>query len=126
MASLTYDINEDDLEISFGDNEKATGIELTEHILLRINLQNARPVSLSFFHFSILSEMTEYGPRSYPLNLENIPNDIKDMVSRTILKPPISEFLSVAHFQASPMKQVPITYVIPPIELTSHLASPAM
>ena len=124
-TQLVYDLDEDNLEIFFGDNENATGIELTEHILLRLNLQNVRPVSLNFFHFSILSEITEYGPRSYPLNLEEIPDDIKNVVSRIILVPPVSEFLSVVHFQASPIKQVPITYIIPPIELTNHLTSPA-
>ena len=35
---LVYEHEEDMLEIFFGTNEPATGIELTEHIVLRLNL----------------------------------------------------------------------------------------
>jgi hypothetical protein len=64
---LVYDSEADMLEIFFGTNEPATGIEITEHIVLRLNLQTKRAVSLLLLNFSILTEQTEYGPRSYPL-----------------------------------------------------------
>ena len=65
---FVYDQEADILEIFFGENESATGVELTDYIILRLNKQTRRAVSLMLLHFSILTEHTEYGPRSYPLN----------------------------------------------------------
>ena len=66
-----YDQEADILEIFFGENGPATGVELTDHIILRLNRQTRRAISLMLLHFSILTERTEYGPRSYPLNKLN-------------------------------------------------------
>ena len=63
---LVYDQEADILEIFFGANEPATGVELTDHIILRLNQQTKRAVSLLLLDFSILTERAEYGPRSYP------------------------------------------------------------
>jgi uncharacterized protein YuzE len=60
---LVYEQETDILDIYFGENEAATGIELTDQILLRINRTEKRAVSLTIRHFSILTEQTEYGPR---------------------------------------------------------------
>ncbi|MFQ5633666.1 MAG: DUF2283 domain-containing protein, partial [bacterium] len=106
------------LDIFFGENESATGIELTDHILLRLNQKTGRAVSLTLHHFSILTERTEYGPRSFPLyNLKELPEDLRDLVLRIVSSAPVDQFLKVSHFQASPTKQVPLTYVEP-----NHLA----
>ena len=115
---LMYDETEDILEVFFGENEPATGIELTEHILLRLNQTTGRAVSLTLLHFSILVERTEYGPRSYPLNnLKELPEALRELVIRALTTPPVNEFLKLSYFQASPTKRVPFTYVEP-----SHLA----
>jgi hypothetical protein len=111
---LVYDESEDMLDIFFGENEPATGIELTDHLLLRINPQTGRAVSLTICHFSILTERTEYGPRSFPLdNLEELPEDLRELVVRVLVKAPVNQFLKLSHFQASPTKSVPLTYVEP-------------
>lgn len=111
---LVYDETEDILEIFFGENEPATGIELTDHILLRLNQTTGRAVSLTLLHFSILTERTEYGPRSYPLNnLKGLPDDLREQVVQTISASPVNQFLKLSYFQASPTKRVPFTYVEP-------------
>jgi hypothetical protein len=111
---LICDEGEDMLDIFFGENEPATGVELTDHILLRLNQKTGRAVSLTFCHFSILTELTEYGPRSFPLdNLDELPEDLRELTIRVITKAPVNQFLKLSHFQASPMKQVPLTYVEP-------------
>ncbi len=111
---LVYDENEDMLDIFFGENESATGVELTDHILLRLNQSAARAVSLTINHFSILTEQTEYGPRSFPLdNLEALPEDLRELVVRLLAKMPVSQFLKLSNFQMSPTKRVPLTYVEP-------------
>jgi len=111
---LIYDESGDILDIFFGENKTATGVELTEHILLRINSATGQAVSLSLLHFSILTEQTEYGPRSYPLDkLEDLPGNLRELVVRTLTTMPVSQFLKLSYFQESLTKRVPFTYVEP-------------
>ena len=109
---LVYDHAADILEIFFGTNEPATGIELTDHIILRLHLQTKRAVSLLLLDFSILTERTEYGPRSYPLTtLHELPEEVRAVVLQVVTSMPVKQFLKVSHFQASPTESVPLTYV---------------
>ena len=111
---LVYDENGDMLDIFFGENEPATGVELTDYILLRLNPKTGRVIGLTFLHFSILTEQTEYGPRSYPLDkLEELPENLRKFVVRALTTMPVNQFLKLSHFQESPTKHVPITYVEP-------------
>ncbi len=109
---FVYDSAADILEIFFGENEPATGIELTDYIILRVNQQTRRAVSLTLLHFSILTEGTEYGPRSYPLSqLDELPEDLQKVVLHVITSMPVSQFLKLSYFQASPTERIPFTYV---------------
>jgi len=120
-VQLVYDESEDMLDIFFGENEPATGVELTDYILLRLNRKTGRAVSLTFQHFSILTERTEYGPRSFPLDhLDELPEDLKELVVRVVATKPVNQFLKLSHFQVSPTTRVPLTYVEP-----CHFASAA-
>jgi hypothetical protein len=112
QVRLVYDQEADSMEIFFAENETATGIELTDYILFRLNKQKRRAVSLTLLHFSILTELTEYGPRSYPLDgLEEVPEDLRLLALRLIISMPVSQFLKLSHFQASPTEKIPFTYV---------------
>ncbi len=109
---MVYDQEADILEIFFGQNEAGTGVELTEHILLRVNLQTRRPISVTVLHFSILSEHTEYGPRSFALDkLNELPEALRDLVLHVLNSMPVRQFLKTTHYQASPTEQIPVTYV---------------
>lgn len=111
---LVYDEGEDMLDIFFGENESATGVELTDHILLRVNQQTGRAVSLTIRHLSILTERTEYGPRSFPLdNLEELPESLRELAIRLMTTAPVNQFLKLSNFQESATKRVPLTYVEP-------------
>jgi hypothetical protein len=111
---LVYDESEDILDIFFGENEPAIGVELTEHILLRLNSTTERVISLTLLHFSILTEQTEYGPRSYPLDkLEELPGNLRELVVRSLTTMPINQILKLSYFQESLTKRVPFTYVEP-------------
>jgi hypothetical protein len=112
LVRTVYDQEADILEVFFGANEPATGIELTDHILLRLNRTLRRAVSLTFLHFSILAERTEYGPRSYPLDkLLSVPEDLREQVLHFLTSMPVNQFLRLSYFQASPTERVPFTYV---------------
>ena len=109
---FVYDQEADILELFFGENEPATGVELTDHIVLRLNKQTRRAVSLMLLHFSILTEHTEYGPRSYPLDkLSEVSEDLRELVLHVITSMPVNQFLKMSYFQASPTRQIPFTYV---------------
>ena len=109
---LVYDHEADMLEIFFGTNEPATGIELTDHIVLRLNLQTKRAVSLLLLDFSILTERTEYGPRSYPLaTLHTLPEEVRAVVLQAVTSMPVKQFLKVSHFQASPTERFPLAFL---------------
>jgi len=109
---FVYDQEADILELFFGENEPATGVELTDHIVLRLNKQTHRAVSLMLLHFSILTEHTEYGPRSYPLDkLNQVSEDLQELVLHVVTSMPVNQFLKLSYFQASPTRQIPFTYV---------------
>jgi hypothetical protein len=109
---MVYDQEADILEIFFGQNETGTGVELTEHILLRVNFQTRRPISITVLHFSILTEHTEYGPRSFALDkLNELPEALRELVLHVLNTMPVRQFLKTTHYQASPTKQIPVTYV---------------
>jgi hypothetical protein len=109
---LVYDSEADMLDIFFGTNEPATGIALTEHIVLRLNLQTKRAVSLLLLDFSILNERTEYGLRSYPLTtLHELPGEVRTVVLQVMTSMPVKQFLKVSHLQTSPTESVSLTYV---------------
>jgi len=109
---LVYDPQADILEIFFSENEPATGVELTDHIILRLNKKTKRAISLMLLDFSILAERTEYGPRSYPLDkLDELAEDLRELVLQLVTSMPVSQFLKLSHFQASPTERVPLTYV---------------
>jgi len=111
---LVYDESEDLLDIFFGENEPATGVELTDHILLRLDWKTGRAVSLTLHHFSVLTERTDYGPRSFPLdNLDELPEDLRELAVRALTTVPVNQFLKLSHLKESPTKRVPITYVEP-------------
>ncbi len=112
---LEYDEDADMLEIFFGANVPATGVELTDNIVLRLEQHTGRAISLTLLHFSILTERTEYGPRSYPLtSLKEVPQTLREMVLSAIQTVPVNQFLKVSYFQASSAKRIPFTYVEPP------------
>lgn len=109
---LVYDQEADILEIFFGDNVPATGIELTDHIVLRVDRKRQRAVSLLLLDFSILTERTVYGPRNFPLNnLDEAPADLQELAIRLITSLPVNQFLKISHFQFSPVEQIPSAYV---------------
>jgi hypothetical protein len=109
---LVYDQEGDILEIFFGDNIPATGIELTDHIVLRVDQESQRAVSLLLLDFSILTEQTLYGPRSFPLDkLDETSADLRELALQLITSLPVSQFLKISHFQLSAVKQIPSAFV---------------
>lgn len=107
---FNYDEASDTLYVSFAPGENATGIELNEHILLRINKNERKAVGLTFFEYSLLAQKTELGPRSFPLTgLAQLSDELKAIVVEILRKPPVSDILSVSAYTPSFIETIPIT-----------------
>jgi len=107
---FNYDKMSDTLYISFEPNKKATGIELNENILLRLDKNERKAIGLTFFNFSILAQSTEIGPRSFPLTgLAELSAELKQIVLFVLLDSPIKNILLLSAYTPSFQEIIPIT-----------------
>lgn len=114
LPILNYDEESDTLYISFAPGEVASGIELNEHILLRINQRERRAVGLTLFDYSVLAQQTEVGPRSFPLTgLAALSTELREVVIDIVRTEPVSRFLAVSAYSPSPIEVIPITSLQP-------------
>lgn len=109
-----YDAESDTLSIVFAPGEHATGIELTDHILLRINKQERRAVGITLLDYSLLAQPTEMGPRSFPLvGIEHLSADIRAMVFDIVRQPPVRDVLAISAYTPNLIETTPIIAVQP-------------
>jgi len=108
-----YDKEVDVLYISFSHGERATAaVELNDNILLRLNHKEKRAVGLTLMDFSVLVQLTELGPRSFPLNgLTELEPEWQDMVIEIITKPPVNQILKVSVYTPFVNETIPIAHV---------------
>lgn len=109
----SYDKEADVLYISFSPGEKATSaVELNDNILLRFNRAEQRAIGLTLMDFSVLAQLTNLGPRNFPLNgLQDLEPDWQEMVINIITKPPVNQILKVSVYTPSLTETVPIALV---------------
>ncbi|MCK4389651.1 MAG: DUF2283 domain-containing protein [Desulfobacterales bacterium] len=111
---FNYDEMSDTLYVSFEPGMKATGIELNDHILLRINKKERKVIGLTFLEYSLLAQKTDVGPRSFPLTgLSELSDDLREIVLDILLSPPVSDILSLSAFTPSLVETIPITLLQP-------------
>lgn len=80
-VTYTYDETGDTLSILFAPSERATGIELTDHIILRINKAERRAIGMTVLDYSLVAQATEIGPRSFPLTgLSELSVEMRELV----------------------------------------------
>ena len=107
-----YDQDSDDLEIVFEKARANCVVELTGNIILRFDRVQEKALSLILIGFSTLAQVTEIGPKSFPLTgLADLPEDLRQTVVKIITSPPVNQFLKVSCFYPSPAQSIPITYV---------------
>lgn len=105
-----YDEISDTLYISFASSEHVTGIELTPHILLRLNMQERKAIGLTFLEYSLLAHKTDIGPRSFPLTgFTELSDDLRDIVLDVLQRPPVSDVLLLSSYTPSISETIPIT-----------------
>jgi uncharacterized protein YuzE len=113
---FSYDKEADVLYISFFPGENATtAVELTDNILLRMNRAERRAIGLTLMDFSVLVEITNLGPRSFPLTgLKELEPEWQDAVIDIITTPPVNRILKVSVFTQALTQTVPIAHVEKP------------
>jgi uncharacterized protein YuzE len=106
---LSYDEASDTLYISFVPGEAATGIELTAHILLRVNKQERRAIGLTLLDYSLIAQTMAVGPRSFPLTgLDQLSAELRTIVLDILLHPPVRDILLLSAYIPSPGEANPI------------------
>jgi uncharacterized protein YuzE len=112
----SYDKETDILYISFVSGEKPTAaVELNDNILLRFNTAEKRAIGLTLMDFSVLVQLTNLGPRSFPLSgLKELEPEWQDMVIEIIMAPPVNQILKVSTYTPTPTETIPITSVEKP------------
>lgn len=118
----SYDKEVDILYISFSPGEKAvTAVELNDNILLRFNKAEKRAIGLTLMDFSVLIQLTNLGPRSFPLiGLRDLEPEWQEIVLEIIKKPPVNQILKVSAYTPNLTETVPITLVEkPPIPVAA-------
>lgn len=113
QPTYSYDKEADVLYISSSPGEKATtAVELNDNILLRFNRAEKRAIGLTLMDFSVLVQLTNLGPRSFPLiGLGELEPDWQDTVVEIIAKPPVSQILKVWVYTPSLVETMPIALV---------------
>ena len=107
---FNYDEASDTLYISFEPGQEATGIELSDHILLRIDKDRRKAIGLTFFEYSLLAQRTEMGPRSFPLTgLVQLSEELQELVLDILRQPPVSTILFLSSYTPSLQQATPIT-----------------
>jgi hypothetical protein len=110
---IKYDELSDTLNIAFAPGEKATGLELNENLLLRVNKAERRAVGLSIFNYSFLAQTTEAGVRSIPLTgLTLLSEELRELALEILLRSPVKEVLAVFAYTPSALETIPIASVI--------------
>ena len=113
-TTFNYDRLSDTLYVSFEPGKKGTGIELNEHILLRINKTEHRAVGLTFLEYSLLAQKTDIGPRSFPLTgLSEISDELREIAVNILKHPPVSDILYLSAYTPSVIETIPISHLQP-------------
>lgn len=116
----SYDREAVALHISFSPGEKATAsVELNDHILLRFDRSEKRAIGLTLMDFSVLVQLTELGPRSFPVTgLDALEPDWQAAVVEILTSQPVNQILHVSVYTPSLTEALPIASVQkPPISL---------
>lgn len=109
-----YDEVSDTLSITITPGEKATGIELTDHIILHINKAERRLVRITLLDYSLLVRQTEYGPCTFPLTgLKASSTEIRDLILDLLHTTPGKDILRIAAYTPNDGHIVPIVFIQP-------------
>ncbi|OFZ19318.1 MAG: DUF2283 domain-containing protein [Bdellovibrionales bacterium RBG_16_40_8] len=110
--SFNYDELSDTLYVSFEPGAEATGIELNNNILLRINKDKRKAIGITIFDFSLLAQRADFGPRSFPLTgLLELSDELRELVLEILQSQPVNDLLTLSTYTPTLLEAIPITSV---------------
>ena len=110
QSTTNYVEISDTFYMSFIPGQIATGIEMNEHILLRIDKENRKAVGITFLNYSILVQKADFGPHSFPLTgLTKLSDETREIVMEIFESTPVKKILSLSTYTASFSEAIPIT-----------------
>jgi uncharacterized protein YuzE len=108
--NFNYDEISDTLYVSFAPGEKATGIELNNNILLRIDKDKRKAIGITIFDYSLLAQKAEFGQRSFPLTGQaQLSEELRELVLEIIQSPPVTDILTLSTYTPTYSESIPIT-----------------
>lgn len=108
--NFNYDEISDTLYVSFVPEAKATGIELNNNILLRIDKDKRQAIGITFFDYSLLVQKANFGPRSFPLTgLAELSEELQELVLGIIQSSPVADVLTLSTYTPTYSESIPIT-----------------
>jgi len=108
---ITYDELSDTLIVAFEPGAQATGIELNEHILLRIDKKRRKAIGITFLDYSLLAQRADFGPRSFPITgLGKLSEDLRALALDILQKSPVNDILTLSTYTPSYTEAIPITW----------------
>lgn len=108
--NFNYDEISDTLYVSFEPGVMATGIELNNNILLRIDKDKRKAIGITFLDFSLLTQRADFGPRSFPLTgLAELSDELRELVLEIIQSHPVKEILTLSTYTPTYSESIPIT-----------------
>jgi len=113
-ARWSYDKEGDVLEVFFQDGAASCTVELADGVLLRLDLERGRPLSLAFLAVTPLTRRREFGPLALPLSgLHQLPEPLRQTVVRVITTQPVSSVLKVCSYLPTPRARnaVPVAWL---------------
>jgi len=131
MLPFTYDYYDDAdiLELFFSEVEADAALNLTPDITLHIHTATAQPVSLMLNNYRYLTQPTDYGWRTFPLNKFQWSPKLRDLVWSMLFLSPLNEWLTlVAYHPPQQIEFIPLLTVKPrlmSLDLTAHISQPA-
>ena len=87
-----YDYIEDAdiLEIFFVQGAATNAVEIADDITLRFDKQRGEAMSLILNNYSYLVEPAQFGPRSFRLRIDQLPDATREIVTQIINRPPVN------------------------------------
>lgn len=110
----TFDEASDTLLIIFMLGEKATKIELTDHIILHINKTARYVARITLLDYSLLVQQTAYGSCTFPLTgLAELNEDVRELVLDLLHESPCKEIIRIAAYTPNDRHIIPVVQVQP-------------
>ncbi len=104
---LSYDTEGDMLEVFFAEGAATGTVELADGVLLRLDVEHARPLSLAFLCMTPLMHKQVYGPLLLELDgVASLPDDLRRTVIQIITSLPVNAVLKVYSYLPRPQAKV--------------------